>query len=299
MLGCPFIGDPNHLIEGCNEIHVVESGDLVFVDHPKYYEKALASAATTVLINKDVECPEGKALLVSEDPFRDYNILTRKFSQEHQWTEQQSSKASIGSGTMIHPSASIGARVSIGKDCRIHAGVVLYDGITIGDNVTIHANSVIGADAFYYKRRDWGHDKMHTCGTVLIENDVEIGAASTVDRGVSGVTRIGEGSKLDNHVQVGHDTVIGKNCLFAAQVGIAGCVVVEDNVTLWGQVGIPSDIRIGEGAVVLGQSGLSRSAEPGKTYLGSPASEAREKWRELGYIRKLPELFDALSKKKD
>jgi UDP-3-O-[3-hydroxymyristoyl] glucosamine N-acyltransferase len=294
MLRCPFKGEANHLISGINEIHMVEPGDLVFVDFEKYYNKALESAATTILINKDVDCPPGKGLLISDDPFRDYNLLTRKYSEVPDWTAQQSTTAQIGASSLLHPSVSVGKNVTVGENCQIHAGVVLYEGVTIGNNVIIHANAVIGADAFYFKKREWGYDKMHSCGTVVIEDNVELGASTTIDRGVSGVTRVGAGSKLDNHVHVGHDTVIGKNCLFAAQVGIAGCVVIEDNVTLWGQVGVPSDLTIGKGAVFLGQSGVMGSMEGGKTYLGSPAVEVREKWREMANIKKLPDILDKL-----
>jgi UDP-3-O-[3-hydroxymyristoyl] glucosamine N-acyltransferase len=294
LLNCSFVGDPGHVITGINEIHVVEPGDIVFVDHPKYYEKALKSAATTILINKEVECPEGKGLLVSDDPFKDFNKLTRHFSPFGSWTDAE--EANIGEGTVVQPRVTFGKHVTIGKNCFIHSGVIIYDNCVIGDNVIIHANTVIGADAFYYQKRSDGYNKMHTCGRVIIEDNVEIGALCTIDRGVSGDTTIGEGTKLDNQVHIGHDTVVGKHCLFAAQVGIAGCVVIKDRVTLWGQVGVPSNIEIGEGAVVLGQSGLMRSVEGGKTYFGSPADEYREKFRELSYIKKLPEIIEKLNK---
>ena len=137
---------------------------------------------------------------------------------------------------------------------------------------------------------------MYTAGGVCIGNHVEIGAGCTIDSGLTADTIIGDHCKLDNHVHVGHDTIIGRNCLFAAQVGIAGCVVIEDDVILWGQVGVPSDIHIGKGAVVLGQSGLTKDLEGGKTYFGSPAEEARHKYRELALIRKLPEITARLGK---
>ncbi len=296
ILACEFKGDPDHLVTGLNEIHKVEPGDMVFVDHEKYYDKALQSAATTVLINKEVEPPSGKGLLISDDPFRDYNKLTRMFSPVIRWTASVDETAIIGEGTIIHPNAVIGPNVRLGKNCYIHSGVVIYDHSEIGNEVTIHANSVIGADAFYYKRRPEGYDKMHTCGSVVIEDKVEIGALCTIDRGVSGETRIGEGSKLDDHVHVGHDTVIGKNCLFAAQVGIAGCVIIEDDVTLWGQVGVVSDVRIKKGAVVYGQSGIMNDCEPGEKYLGSPAVEARERSKEMAMLKKLPGMLDNLKK---
>ncbi|MEO0404455.1 MAG: UDP-3-O-(3-hydroxymyristoyl)glucosamine N-acyltransferase [Bacteroidota bacterium] len=292
FINAEMVGDENHQITGINEIHKVVPGDLVFVDHPKYYDKALHSAATTILIDKKVECPEGKALLVSEQPFHDFNKLTKHFKPFRAWDEKP--QITVGLGTRIHPTATVGHGVSIGQNCFIHPGVVIEYDTVIGDNVIIHSNAVLGADAFYYKKIDQQYNKMHTCGRVILEDNVEIGALVTVDRGVTGDTIIGAGSKLDNHVHIGHDTVIGKNCLFAAQVGIAGCVIIEDNVVLWGQVGVPSDLTIGEGAVVLGQSGLTKSVEGGKTYFGSPASEAREKFKELALIRKIPGILERL-----
>lgn len=294
LINCTYTGADDFVISGINEIHKVEPGDLVFVDHPKYYEKALSSAATTILINQQVQCPEGKALIFSDDPFRDYNKLTRHFSPWKMVEGNRPADVIIGNNSSVHSSVVIGNNVTIGNDCIIHPGVVLYDNVHIGDRCIIHANAVLGGDAFYYKARPEGREKMYTCGSVEIEDDVEIGAGTTIDRGVSGDTRIGAGTKIDNHVHIGHDTVIGKNCLFAAQVGIAGCVIIEDNVTLWGQVGVPSDLRIGKGAVVLGQSGVYGDTEGGKTYFGSPATEARSRWRELAYIRRLPEVFSKL-----
>lgn len=294
LVGAHFVGSPEHVVSGLNEIHRVEVGDLVFVDHPKYYEKALASKATTVLINKDVECPEGKGLLVSDDPFRDFNAIARHFSPPVFRAASRGNAVKIASSAQIHESAVIGDRVVIGERTVIKAGVVIGDDVMIGDDCIIHPNSVIGGDAFYYKRRAEGYDKMYTCGGVELGDRVEIGALCTIDRGVTAVTRIGSGSKLDNQVHVGHDTLIGHDCLFAAQVGIAGCVQIEDEVILWGQVGVPSDLTIGRGAVVLGQSGLTKDLEGGKTYFGSPAEEARHKFRELALIRKLPQLVELL-----
>ncbi len=293
-LGLSFAGDPNQLITGINEIHMVEAGDLTFVDHPKYYEKALGSAATTVIINQQVEAPPGKTLLFSDKPFEAYNILTRHYRPFEPVTEHCSSSAIIGEGTVVQAGAVIGHHVHIGRDCIIHPNVVIYDHCIIGDRVVIHAGSVIGADAFYFKRHAQGADKMHSCGRVVIADDVEIGANCTLDKGVSGDTFIGRFTKMDNQVHIGHDTHVGERCLFAAQVGIAGVTRIEDEVILWGQVGVQKDLVIGKGAIVLGKSGVSKSLEGGKTYFGAPAEEARGKWRELALIRKLPQVMEAL-----
>ena len=296
IIACDFVGDENFPVLGMNEIHVVEQGDIVFVDHPKYYDKALQSKATVVLINKEVECPEGKALLVSDDPFRDFNKLTRHFKPFETAAASIAESAEIGEGTIIQPNVFIGNHVRIGKNCVIHPNVTIYDRCILGDNVTIHAGTVLGADAFYYKNRPEGFDKLLSGGNVVIENNVDIGAGCTIDRGVTASTTIKEGSKLDNQIQVGHDTIIGKKCLIASHVGIAGCCIIEDEVTLWGQVGITSGATIGKKAVILAQSGISKSLEGGKTYFGYPAEEAREKLKQIAYIKKIPEILKKLKK---
>jgi len=294
MVNGRVIGNPDAFVTGINEIHRVEKGDLTFVDHPKYYDKALSSAATFVLINKEVDAPEGKGLIYSEEPFRDYVYLTRRFMPFVPSSSAIDPSAKIGKGTIIQPNVSIGPEVVIGDNCIIHSGVVLYSHCVLGNNVIVHANSVLGSDAFYYKRRPEFYDKMHSCGRVVLHDYVEIGACCTIDRGVSSDTIIGKGTKLDNHIHIGHDTVIGKNCLFAAHVGVAGCVNIEDDVILWGQVGCQKDLTIGKGAIVYGQSGIAKSIKGGQVYFGSPVKEAREKMKEIALLNRLPELFEKL-----
>ncbi len=285
IIDARFVGDHDFPVLGMNEIHVVTAGDIVFVDHPKYYEKALQSRATIILINTEIPCPPGKALLITEDPFRDFNKLTTHFRPFEHLGRAISETAVIGQNTVIQPNVSVGNHVVIGRDCLIHSNVTIYDNCIIGNNVIIHAGSVLGADAFYYQKRKTGFNKLLSGGRVLLEDDVEIGALCTIDKGVTGDTIIKKGSKLDNQVQIGHDTVIGENCLIAAQTGIAGCVIVEDEVTLWGQVGVISAVTIGKGATVLAQSGISKSLPGGKTYMGSPAVEARAHMKVLASAR--------------
>ena len=163
----------------------------------------------------------------------------------------------------------------------IHSNVSINDHAIIGDNVIIRSGTVLGADAFYYENRETGYDRLKSVGNVIIENHVEIGANCTIDRGVSASTIIGEGTIMDNLIQIGHDTIIGKKCLIASQVGIAGCVTVEDEVSIWGQVGITSGVTIGTKAVLLAQAGVSKSLEGGKTYFGTPAEEARGFYKKI------------------
>lgn len=287
LIDAEFLGDKDFKISGINEIHVVEPGDIVFVDHPKYYGKALESAATTILINKEVKCPEGKTLLISDDPFRDFNKIIKYYNPFTSSKVNIAISAIIGEGTTVQPNVFIGNNVRIGKNCLIHPNVTIYDNSVIGDNVVIHANTVLGADAFYYKKRLEGFDQLISGGRVILKDNVHIGASCTIDKGVTGDTTIGQGTKIDNQVHVGHDTKIGNKCLIASQTGIAGCVIIEDEVTLWGQVGTNSGITIGKGAVILGQTGVTKSVPGGKTYFGTPISESREKLKELAHLKRL------------
>ncbi len=296
IIGSDYVGEKDFPVLGMNEIHVVRPGDIVFVDHPKYYDKALNSDATVVLINKKVDCPQGKALLISEDPFRDFNKLTQHFRPFKSSNSSISKSAEIGKNTVIQPNVFIGNNVKIGSNCVIHSNVCIYDNTIIGNNVTIHAGTVLGSDAFYYKNRPEKFDKLLSGGNVVIEDNVDLGALCTVDKGVSASTTIREGSKLDNQVHVGHDTIIGKRCLIASQVGIAGCVVIEDFVTIWGQVGITSGITIGEKAVISAQSGVSKSLVGHKSYFGTPADDFRSKYKELASIKLIPEIIKKLDK---
>ncbi len=279
LVDANYIGDDDFPIQGINEIHRVEAGDIVFVDHPKYYDKALESAATIILINKEVECPVGKALILSDDPFRDFVKIGQYFMPFQSANKRISDTAEIGEGTIIQPGAFIGNHVKIGKNCVIHSNASINDHTIIGDDVIIRSGTVLGADAFYYKKRETGYDRLKSVGNVIIEDRVEIGANCTIDRGVTASTIIGEGSMLDNLIQIGHDTIIGKKCLIASHTGIAGCTIVEDEVTIWGQVGIISGITIGAKAIILAQSGISKSLKGGLTYFGSPAEEMKQLYK--------------------
>jgi len=299
--GAELVGNKEQEATGINEIHKVTSGDISFVDYEKYYNACLNSAATVIIINKRVDCPAGKTLLVTSDPFSAYIKIVKHFSPFEPSYKMISDSAVIGEGTHIQPGTFIGNHVRIGENTLIHPNVTIYDHTIIGNNVVIHGGTVIGADAFYFKRRkdrDVQYEKMDSCGRVIIEDDVEVGAGCTIDKGVSGDTIIGRGTKLDNHVHVGHGAVIGNNCLFAAQVGIGGKAIIEEEVILWGQVGVSKDLTIGKGAVVFAQSGVPASLEGGKNYFGSPVGEAKQKMKELAWIKRIPELWEKVMKGK-
>lgn len=297
IIGCKYVGHADFPVKGMNEIHVVDPGDIVFVDHPKYYEKALNSKASVILINKEVECPEGKALLISDKPFDDFNKIGDHFYKLAPAHQLINPSANIDGSSHIEPNVLIDKDVEIGKNCWIQSNVVLRGEIKIGDNVLIQSGAVLGGNAFYYKKKPTGYDPLKSTGSIVIEDHVEIGPNTTIDRGVSGETLIGKGSKIDNLVQIGHDTKIGKNCLIAAQAGIAGCVIVEDDVTIWGQVGIASGVTIGEKVTILACSGVSKSLASNATYFGVPAGNIRTKYKELASLARLPEFIKKFQKK--
>lgn len=302
LINARLVGNTGASATGINEIHKVEHGDLVFVDHPKYYETCINSAASFIIINKETEFPEGKALLITDEPFEAYQTIVRRFRPFNPSMQTLSESRQVGEGTVIMPNAYVGNHVTIGKNCIIHPNVTILDHCVIGDDVVIQAGTVIGSDAFYYNKktnREIHYKKMLSCGRVVIENGVEIGSNCTIDRGVSGDTVIGAGTKMDNLIHIGHDTVVGKNCLFAAQVGIAGATTIEDNVILWGQVGVSKTLTIGKGAVINAQSGVGGDLAGNKAYFGSPVSEAREKAKELVWIKRIPLLWEKVMGNKE
>lgn len=299
FVGATILGNKDGQATGINEIHKVEKGDLVFVDHPKYYDKCIQSEASFIIINKPYDVPEGKALLVVDQPFEAYTKIIKHFRPFEPANKSISDSASVGENSVIFPNVFIGNHVSIGNDCVIYPNVTIMDHCIIGNNVTIEAGTVVGSDAFYYntkKDREVWYKKMISCGRVIIEDYVEIGAGCTIVRGVSHDTIIGQGTKLDNMVHIGHDTVVGKNCLFAAQVAIAGATTIGNGVVLWGQVGISKTLTIGDNAVVMAQSGTSHNLPGNKSYFGSPVMDAKEKMKELVWIKRIPEMWEKMKK---
>lgn len=280
---CHYVGSADLSVTGINEIHRVGPGDIVFVDHPKYYAKALNSLASVILIDKQVECPDGKGLIVTENPFELFNKICKR--------AYESVKREPFHREAEFPGVFFGKNVKIGSNVRIAAGACILDDTIIGDHVVIGPNTTLGHSAFYFKKQQQQYTAMYSCGHVEIGNHVEIGANCTIDRGVTDVTYIGTGTKIDNLVQVGHDTRIGENCLFASQVGIAGCVDIGHRVVMWGQVGCASGVSIGDDAIILAQSGISKSLPGNATYFGSPCSEVREKFKEMAALKQLPDFM--------
>jgi UDP-3-O-[3-hydroxymyristoyl] glucosamine N-acyltransferase len=294
--------------------------DLVFLDHARFSDQARASAAGACLASQRLgDCvPPSVALLIVEKPFHAFVSVARAlyptalrpsslFAGDsaapgvapgaimHPRARLESgvtvdpgavvgAGAEIGSGSVIGANAVIGANVRIGRDCAIGPNVSVAHAL-IGDRVIVHAGTRIGQDGFGYVMGPEGHRKIPQIGRVIIQDDVEIGAGTSIDRGGLRDTVIGEGTKIDNQVQVGHNVVIGRHCVLVAQVGIAGSVVLEDYVVLGGQVGVADNLTIGEGARVGAQSGIMSNIPPGETWFGYPAKRSRDYWREVAASR--------------
>jgi UDP-3-O-[3-hydroxymyristoyl] glucosamine N-acyltransferase len=292
--------------------------DLVFLDHAKFSDQARATAAGACLTSPRLaDCvPANVALLVVEKPFHAFVSVARALfpaslrpsslfagnsagvapgAVMHPSARLESgvtvdpgavigAGAEIGSGTVIGANAVIASNVRIGRDCAIGPNASIAHAL-IGDRVIVHAGCRIGQDGFGYVMGPGGHRKIPQIGRVIIQDDVEIGAGTSIDRGGLRDTVIGEGSKIDNQVQVGHNVVIGRHCVLVAQVGIAGSVVLEDYVVLGGQVGVADNLTIGEGAKVGAQSGIMSNIPPGETWFGYPARRSRDYWREVAASR--------------
>lgn len=283
-----IIGDENAKALGINEIHQVKEGDITFSDVRKYFDKALKSKATFIILNEMVEnIPEGKIVLIHPNPFDAYDSIVREHRPFDPLSMEIAESSSVHHSVILEPNVVIGNHVRIGIGCYIQANAVIHDYTVIGKNVQIGAGSIIGTDAFYYKRNTEGYRKWRSGGRVVIEDNVDIGAACTINKGVSGDTTIGAGTKLDAQIHIGHDVTIGKNCLFAAQVGIGGNTIIEDEVILYGQVGVAQNITIGRKAVVLAKSGVSKDLEGEKTYFGYPAQDVKDAYKDLAALRQL------------
>lgn len=291
QLSAKLIGNDQLLAHGINEIHQVAAGDITFVDVAKYYQKALRSEATIILIDQETECPEGKALLVVDQPFAAYDGLVRRYRPWVPLSTQIHESAQIHPSAVIEPGVIIGPQAIIGERAYLQANAYIGAHTRVGAQAIVQAGAIIGTSAFYFKRENNRYNKWQTGGRVVLEERVDIGPGCTINAGVSSDTLIGAGTKMDSQVHIGHDVKVGKDCLFAGQVGIGGNTVVGDRVVLYGQVGIAQNLTIGDEVVVLAKSGVSKNLEGGKVYFGYPAMEARTKYRELAAMRHLPKFL--------
>jgi UDP-3-O-[3-hydroxymyristoyl] glucosamine N-acyltransferase len=320
-LECRLDGDGDIEIARVAGIHDAGPGDVTFLANPKY-EKALAGTrASAVILHTDGPAAPCAALRSAEPylafaravglfapgdrPAAGVHALTVIAPDAHLGADVSigpfvvvGAEASIGSRTVVYPNVTIGPGARIGDDCVVHANVSIRERVSIGHRVVLQDGVVLGGDGYGFVRRaDGTHEKIPQVAGVVIEDDVEIGANTTVDRPAVGETRIKAGAKIDNLVQIAHGVTIGRNALMAAQVGISGSTTIGDDVIFGGQVGVGGHLTIGKGAIAVGQSGVTNSLDPGARVAGYPAID-NQTWRRASVLFKhLPELkkrIDAL-----
>ena len=313
-LECTVEGDGDIDIKRLAAIEDAGPGELTFFANPKYADalkRTLASAVIAAPAVSGVPC----AVLRTPEPYVTFARALGLFANTsrppagiHRLALVEpgavvaadasigpfvvvSAGARIGARTILYPHVSVGRDAEIGADCVIHAHVSIRERVRLGDRVVLQDGVVIGADGYgFARRRDGTHEKIPQVGGVVIEDDVEIGANTTVDRPAVGETRIGAGSKIDNLVQIAHGVQVGRNVLLAAQVGVAGSSVIEDQVTLAGQVGVAGHLTIGKGTIATAQTGIPNSVDPGSFISGYPAIPNRDWLKSSAVFRKLPEL---------
>jgi UDP-3-O-[3-hydroxymyristoyl] glucosamine N-acyltransferase len=312
-LDCRLEGDGDVEIRRVAGIQTAETGDVTFLANPKY-EKSLRTTRASAVILSEIAPVAPCAMLRAKDPYLAFaravglfapvsrpaagaHILTAVSGDALIGTEVSlgafvavGEGAVIGDRTVVYPNVTIGPGVRIGVDCVIHSNVSIRERVTIGDRVVLQNGVVIGGDGYGFVRRgDGTHEKIPQVATVVIEDDVELGANTTVDRPAVGETRIKAGTKIDNLVQIGHGVTIGRNVLLAAQVGIAGSTDLDDDVVFGGQVGVGGHLTIGRGAVAVGQSGVTNSLDARAMVAGYPAIDSRD-WRKASVLfKRLPE----------
>lgn len=290
-INATVIGNQELVLKGINEIHKVEEWDITFVDASKYYNASLSSAASAIIVPAPMDCPPGKSLLVVEQPFLAYENIVNRFRPLVALNTEGLENYEVHETAIIESGAIIGQNVRIGANSHIHAGAVIRPYSYIGERVVIQSGAIIGALAFYFKKWPDHYQSWTSCGRVIIEDDVWIGAGTTIAQGVSGDTIIGAGTKIDCQVMIGHGVVIGKNCLLAAQVGIAGKTKLGDWCIVYGQAGITQNLTIGDRTVVYAQSGVMKDLEGGHSYFGSPAEETRTKFKEMTALKNVAQNF--------
>jgi UDP-3-O-[3-hydroxymyristoyl] glucosamine N-acyltransferase len=313
-LSCSFEGDGDIEITRVAALDDAGAGDLTFFTNRKYLDQLRTTRASAVIAAPGVtEAP--CAVLRADDSYMTFARAVGMFADGwrppagvHQFAHVEPGAtiapdasigafavvgegARIGGRTVVHPHVTIGRFAEIGEDCIIHSQASIRERVRVGNRVVLQNGAVLGADGFgFAPRRDGTHEKVPQVGGLVIEDDVEIGANSTVDRPAIGETRIGAGTKIDNLVQIAHGVRLGRNVLLAAQVGIAGSTVIEDGVTLAGQVGVAGHLTIGKGVIATAQTGIPNSVDPGTFISGYPAIPNREWLKASAIFRKLPEL---------
>jgi UDP-3-O-[3-hydroxymyristoyl] glucosamine N-acyltransferase len=312
-------GNPLTVISGVKGIEEAGPDDITFVANKKYLPLLKSTDAGAVILGERIEAPEMNVVRVAEPYVAFANVLAM-FAPEPALPEGVSDLAyiaegaevsesaavgsfavvdvgaNVGARTVVFPGAYIGRDSSVGEDCIIYPNVTVRERVTIGDRVIIHPNVVLGSDGFGFATVEGVHHKVPQIGTVIVGDDVEIGAGTTVDRGTMGATVIDDGCKIDNLVQIAHNVTLGRGTILAAQVGIAGSTKVGEYVVMGGQVGLVGHIEVGDGVQIGAKSGIPKSIPPGETWFGYPARPIMETKRIEAYLKRLGELFGRVKK---
>ena len=310
------VGDGDVVLHAARPLGDAMPGELTLLETEKYAQKWKLSTAAAAVVPVDLVFDIGRPLIVVAEPLEAFAEAVLRFRGKLKPIPKQrldstarihptaklgervtigaycvvGENAVIGDGTRLHPSVVVGANCTIGCDAVLHPHVVLYDDVELGDRVILHSGSVIGSHGFGYRTVDGRHRKVPQIGGVVIESDVEIGACSAVDCGTFTPTRIGEGTKIDNHVQIGHNCAIGKHNLVCSQVGIAGSCSTGDYVVMAGQVGVGDHVAMGDHVVIGAQSGVVKDIAPHSRVLGAPAIADRDQRKILMSLMKLPDI---------
>jgi UDP-3-O-[3-hydroxymyristoyl] glucosamine N-acyltransferase len=313
-LEASLVGDPTLVLQGFAPADSARPGDLTFAENEAYFARARQSQASAILVASDYPA-EGKTLIRVANARVAFAQVLPLFFPDPIFVPGIHPSAAIAPTAQIDPGAHIGPHCTVGERSRIAAGAVLMTHVAVGDDcvvgegcrlfphvslyqrtslgrrVRIHSGTVIGADGFGYVLDDGEHRKVPQVGQVIIHDDVEIGANTTIDRAALGATVIGRGTKIDNLVQIAHNVTIGEHCIIVAQVGIAGSTKIGDHVTVAGQVGIAGHLRIGDHVTLAAQSGVMHHIPEGQKWMGSPAQPDRVTKRQLLAIERLPDLL--------
>lgn len=315
-LGGELRGDPDRHVDGVAPIASAGPGDLTFLANNKYKPYLATTKAAVVIVGHDTECPDPLCVIRHDNPYLAFALAVELvYPDTPHLSPGIHDQAVVEDGATVDPSAAVGpfchiragstigantqiiSGCFVGRNCRIGSGCVIYpgvkmmDGTIVGDRAIIHASTVLGSDGFGFAQDAGVSHKVRQVGYVQIGDDVEIGSNVSVDRGALGPTRIGNGVKIDNLVQIAHNVEIGDNSIIIAQVGISGSTKLGRDVILAGQVGITGHLSIGDGVRVGAQSGVTKSVPPGKTLFGSPAWEINEALRISAALRRLPDLL--------
>jgi UDP-3-O-[3-hydroxymyristoyl] glucosamine N-acyltransferase len=316
-------GDADILIIGANTLEHACEGEISFLANPKYGKWLDKTKASCVLVSDNLDVDMGIPMIKVKNPDMAFSkILSILYGDREHPVEGISKNAfihddaeiagdvkigdmvkiedgvKVGKGTLIYPNVYIGKNAVIGENCLIYPGVSIMDSVQIGNHVIISACSVIGSDGFGFATEKGKHMKTPQVGSVVIKDNVEIGANVCIDRGTPGDTFIDEGTKIDNLVQIAHNVKVGKNCFLVAQVGVAGSTVIEDGAVLAGQAGVVGHITIGAGAQVGAQAGVTNDIQPGMQVSGYPARDHRQARKTIALIGKLPKLFKEVERLK-